>query len=147
MVSVVCNGREALDTLEMDRFDVVLMDVQMPVMDGFEATAAISEKEKATGAHVAIIAMTAHAMKGNEETCLQAGMDGYISKPIQASRLFQVVENIASDLLSGTPLLLHGGGRFAGEILDCLRGIVVEDALAAFAGHDLLAPFQVLKEL
>jgi len=95
-IVVAGNGREALDALERDCFDVVLMDLQMPVMDGFEATAAIREKEKATGAHVPIIAMTAHAMKGDEEICLRAGMDGYISKPIRPPQLFQTIEDIAS---------------------------------------------------
>jgi two-component system sensor histidine kinase/response regulator len=65
--------------------------VQMPEMDGFEATAAIRARERETGAHVPIVAMTAHAMKGDEERCLAAGMDGYVSKPIQASRLFEII--------------------------------------------------------
>jgi signal transduction histidine kinase/CheY-like chemotaxis protein len=97
-VIVAGNGREALDALRADRFDVVLMDVQMPVMDGFETTAAIRENEKNTGQHVPIIAMTAHAMKGDAEICLQAGMDDYVSKPVQPARLFQVVEKTAADL-------------------------------------------------
>jgi CheY-like chemotaxis protein len=91
-VVVTANGREALDAIEHDCFDLVLMDVQMPVMDGCEATAAIRQREKATGGHVPILAMTAHAMKGDEQVCLEAGMDGYISKPIQRSRLFQTIE-------------------------------------------------------
>jgi CheY-like chemotaxis protein len=67
--------------------DLVLMDVQMPVMDGFQATAAIRRLEQTTGAHHTIIAMTAHAMKGDQERCIRAGMDGYLSKPIQLSLL------------------------------------------------------------
>jgi signal transduction histidine kinase/ActR/RegA family two-component response regulator len=85
------NGKEALAALEKDRFDLVLMDVQMPEMGGFEATAAIREKEKATGSHIPIIAMTAHAMKGDRERCLAAGMDDYLSKPIQANKLFEII--------------------------------------------------------
>jgi CheY-like chemotaxis protein len=72
-------------------FDVVLMDVQMPNMDGLEAAAAIRTMERGTGRHVPIVAMTAHAMKGDQELCLEAGMDGYISKPIQPDRMMEVI--------------------------------------------------------
>jgi CheY-like chemotaxis protein len=89
------NGREALEALEKEHFDIVLMDVQMPEMDGFEATQLIREKEKASGAHLAIIALTAHAMKGDEERCLACGMDGYVTKPIKLEELFSVIENVA----------------------------------------------------
>jgi len=88
------DGSEALDALERQSFDLVLMDVQMPKMDGFEATAAIREREKETGEHIPIIAMTAHAMKGDRERCLEAGMDGYISKPIRVTELLEAVENL-----------------------------------------------------
>jgi CheY-like chemotaxis protein len=88
------NGREALEALEKQAFDIVLMDLQMPEMDGFEATQLIREKEKASGAHLAIIALTAHAMKGDEEQCLACGMDGYVTKPIKLEELFSVVENV-----------------------------------------------------
>jgi CheY-like chemotaxis protein len=88
------NGRQALAAFAQEHFDVVLMDVQMPEMDGFEATAAIRDEEKTTGAHVPIIAMTAHAMKGDEERCLRAGMDGYVSKPIDAQSLFRAIESL-----------------------------------------------------
>jgi two-component system sensor histidine kinase/response regulator len=90
------NGREAIETLARESFDVVLMDVQMPEMDGFEATRRIRESERATGRHVPIIAMTAHAMKGDRERCLAEGMDGYISKPLRPSELFEAVEGLAS---------------------------------------------------
>jgi two-component system, sensor histidine kinase and response regulator len=92
-VVVAGNGREALEALERQAFDVVLMDVQMPEMDGFEATAAIRAREKVTGSHVPIVAMTAHARKGDRERCLDVGMDGYISKPLQPSELFEAVES------------------------------------------------------
>jgi CheY-like chemotaxis protein len=75
------------------------MDVQMPEMDGFEATAVIREKEKITDTHIPIIAMTAHAMKGDRERCLEAGMDGYVSKPVKAKTLFEAIENAISDLM------------------------------------------------
>ena len=91
-VTVGNNRREALDALQADGFELVLMDVQMPEMDGFEATAAIRDRERATGQHVRIIAMTAHAMKGDKERCLAAGMDGYLSKPIDQRSLFAAVE-------------------------------------------------------
>jgi len=83
-VVVAHDGREALAALDEQRFDVVLMDIQMPEMDGFEATAAIRAQEETTGPHVPIIAMTAHAMQGDRERCLEAGMDGYVTKPIRA---------------------------------------------------------------
>ncbi len=87
-VVIAGNGREALAALEVGDFDAVLMDVQMPEMSGFEATAAIREKEKKTGKHQLIIALTAHAMKGDRERCLEAGMDKYLVKPVQSNELF-----------------------------------------------------------
>ena len=93
-VVIASDGRETLATLEQQQFDVVLMDVQMPQMDGFEVTASIREKEKATGAHIPIVAMTAYAMKGDRERCLEAGMDGYVGKPIKAQELFDAIESL-----------------------------------------------------
>jgi signal transduction histidine kinase/ligand-binding sensor domain-containing protein/DNA-binding response OmpR family regulator len=86
-VTLVLNGRQALAALDQENFDVVLMDVQMPEMDGFEATSAIRAKESRAGSHIPIIAMTAHAMTGDRERCLAAGMDGYVSKPIHPKEL------------------------------------------------------------
>jgi PAS domain S-box-containing protein len=86
------DGRKALAVLSRERFDVVLMDIQMPEMDGLEATLAIRAGEALTGARLPIIAMTAHAMKGDEERCLQAGMDAYVSKPIDPVKLFAAIE-------------------------------------------------------
>jgi two-component system, sensor histidine kinase and response regulator len=93
-VVVANNGLEALQAVEKAEFDVVLMDVQMPVMSGFEAVAAIRDRESETGRHIPIIALTAHAMKGDQERCLQAGMDAYVSKPVQAEQLFQAIDNL-----------------------------------------------------
>jgi PAS domain S-box-containing protein len=90
-VATAHNGKEALAALANRCFDVVLMDVQMPEMDGFEATAHIRKQERATGGHVPIVAMTAHAMKGDRQRCLDAGMDGYVCKPIQAAELHQAL--------------------------------------------------------
>ena len=94
-VVVVHNGRQAMDALEAQAFDVILMDVQMPEMDGLEATAAIRGNEVVTGTHIPIVAMTAHAMTGDRERCLAAGMDAYISKPIQAEELLKLTESLA----------------------------------------------------
>jgi PAS domain S-box-containing protein len=86
------NGRQALAAVERHKFDLVLMDVQMPEMGGLEATAMIREKEKTTGSHVPIIAMTAHAMQGDRQRCLDAGMDGYLSKPLDPKTFLRTVE-------------------------------------------------------
>jgi signal transduction histidine kinase/ActR/RegA family two-component response regulator len=95
-VVIAGNGKEALAALDEPppgAFDLILMDVQMPEMDGFEATRAIRAKEQSSGAHLPIIAMTARAMKGDEERCLAAGMDGYVAKPIQVDDLFASIGN------------------------------------------------------
>lgn len=81
--------------LTQEEFDVVLMDVQMPDMDGLQATARVREREKGTSRHIPIIALTAHTMKGDRERCLEAGMDGYVTKPVNASELFAAVERVA----------------------------------------------------
>ena len=88
------DGVEALAALDKELFDLVLMDVQMPRLDGFEATAAIRLKERETGAHVPIIALTASAMKGDRERCIEAGMDGYVSKPLSAADLYRAIEEL-----------------------------------------------------
>ena len=91
-VMVADNGAAALEMLELRRFDVVLMDLQMPKMDGIATTAAIRRKERETGAHVPIVALTAHAMSGDRERCLRAGMDGYLVKPIRPASLLEAIE-------------------------------------------------------
>ncbi|MGH9353742.1 MAG: response regulator, partial [Terriglobia bacterium] len=95
-VTLAENGRQALAALEKHRFDLVLMDVQMPEMDGFQATAEIRKREKATGDHIPIIAMTAHAMTGDAEKCLSAGMDAYLSKPIRIDHAMEVIATLAA---------------------------------------------------
>ena len=96
-VVVVQNGQVALDALERESFDVVLMDVQMPVMGGLEATNRIRIKERATGTHVRIVALTAHAMSGDRERYMAAGMDGYLAKPIDRIELYDAVERPAHE--------------------------------------------------
>jgi signal transduction histidine kinase/ActR/RegA family two-component response regulator len=92
---VVSSGRAALKALEEESFDLVLMDVQMPDMDGIQATSAIREQERGTQRHLPIIAMTAHAMSGDRERCLQAGMDAYVTKPVDARKLLAAISGAA----------------------------------------------------
>jgi len=121
------DGLQALETLAKVRVDVVLMDVQMPGMDGFETTAAIRIKEKETGGHLPIVALTAYAMKGDRERCLQAGMDAYVTKPVQAEELFAAIE----ELLPGA----HGYEPAAPEKGRSLE-VMNRASLLANVGHD-----------
>src|SRR6185295_15325873 len=95
-VAIAANGREAVDAIQRQPFDVVLMDVQMPEMGGFEATGIIRAREREGAARVPIVAMTAHAMKGDRERCLAAGMDEYLTKPLDPRQLCLLVEQIAA---------------------------------------------------
>jgi PAS domain S-box-containing protein len=116
-VVVAGTGKEAVAALERQPFDVVLMDVQMPEMGGFEATAAIrrAEQRDRPGRHTPIIAMTAHAMKGDREQCLEAGMDGYLSKPVRARELYEAIEGITGPAPEN-PAGGDGNGRGAGVV-------------------------------
>jgi len=98
-VTVVSNGREALDAIGRQTFDLILMDIQMPEMSGFEATETIRRQERGSGRHLPIIALTAHAMDGDRERCLESGMDGYISKPARGAELSRAI----GSLLAATP--------------------------------------------
>jgi PAS domain S-box-containing protein len=98
---VAPNGKEAIAELARDKYDLILMDVQMPEMDGFEATRTIRESEKNTGRHIPIIAMTAYAMKEDREKCLMNGMDGYLSKPIKTKELARIIEEYHSRIVDG----------------------------------------------
>ena len=91
-MTVAGDGEEAVEAAGKGGFDVILMDVQMPRMSGLEAAAAIRKLERATARHVPIVAMTAHAMRGDQERCLESGMDGYITKPIQPDRMMEVID-------------------------------------------------------
>jgi signal transduction histidine kinase/DNA-binding response OmpR family regulator len=97
VVSVVEDGRAAVDALKVDRYDLVFMDIQMPEMDGIQATEAIRAMEQLTGEHVPIIAMTAHALRGDQERCIAAGMDGYVSKPIRTAELDAAIESVRAE--------------------------------------------------
>jgi CheY-like chemotaxis protein len=92
--TVVNNGREALENWARQPFDAILMDVMMPEMDGLEATQAIRDREKATGQHIPIIAVTANAMVGDREKCLAVGMDDYIPKPVDVTQLYEVLSRL-----------------------------------------------------
>src|SRR5262249_12720222 len=142
-VTIANNGRQAVEAIERGtRFDAVLMDVQMPEMGGFEATAAIRSRERRVGGHLPIIAMTAHAMKGDRERCLDAGMDEYMTKPLDSRRLCDVVEQladgraiqpgVAASEAAGAPLTISaqvlarvGGDR---QLLAEISRLFVDDA-------------------
>ncbi len=110
-VTVVSSGREAVSAVQSNKFDLVAMDVQMPEMDGLEATAAIRSWEGTTGTHIPIVAMTAHAMKGDRERCLDAGMDGYTSKPIRIKELAHVISKLAPTISTKAPASKHDGAH------------------------------------
>jgi two-component system sensor histidine kinase/response regulator len=136
-VVVAADGAEALSKLDRAggrKFDVVLMDVQMPVMGGFEATAAIRARERTTGAHLPIVAMTAGATKDDRESCLRAGMDAHLTKPVRSENLYRAVESFGGAAASS--LTGPRGGREAGSSLN-------ETALMAHVGGDE----QLLREL
>jgi CheY-like chemotaxis protein len=101
IVVLVPNGRDAVDAMSRDQFDAILMDVQMPVMGGFEATRLIRAIETGSGKRTPIIAVTARAMNGDREACLAAGMDGFVPKPIQTARLLETLELLASGASQG----------------------------------------------
>jgi CheY-like chemotaxis protein/HPt (histidine-containing phosphotransfer) domain-containing protein len=139
-VIVVGDGKQAVAAAENDRFDAILMDVQMPQLNGFEATAAIRAREAASGGHLPIIAMTAHAMKGDREKCLAAGMDGYVCKPVQAAELYQAIASVAPEgpsegesqpVWNRAKALAHVGGD--GELLRELAGLFLAECPRRFA--------------
>ncbi len=104
-VVVAADGEQVLEALGHSDFDLILMDVQMPKMDGLEATARIRRQEAQRGGHMPIIAMTANTMQGDRERCLQAGMDGYIPKPLQREQLHKTIEVVlgAAGVPDSTP--------------------------------------------
>ena len=116
-VTAVENGKQALDALQDDNFHVILMDVQMPGMDGLEAVAHIRKREKTSGAHIPVVALTAHAMTTDRQKCLDAGMDGYVSKPIDMNKLKREIEKVLGMALTTKTVTLTPK-RKGGEFLD-----------------------------
>ena len=131
-VTIASDGRKALAAVGKDTFDLVFMDVQMPEMDGLEATRAIRETEKLTDRHIPIFAMTAHAMKGDEERCLSAGMDGYVTKPIRTEQLQEILDKVSGRGLA----TVHA--TIAGPRQEVLGSIDVESALDRLGGDQEL---------
>jgi len=146
-VSIVDNGRLAVERAAQEPFDIILMDVQMPEMSGLEATAAIREAERQTGRHIPIVALTARAMAGDREQCLAAGMDAYVSKPVRADELFSAIDALAGSRapaapspdapapppdqkhvgsVDGSALLAGFGGR--GDLVKKVIGVFLTDA-------------------
>lgn len=142
-VTIVTTGREALAAIAREKFDLILMDIQMPEMDGLQATAAIRQQEAADGGHIPIVAMTAHAMKGDRERCLESGMDGYVAKPVRSRELFATIEEVLrqSRQVSETAASPLASDQSTEEILNW------EQLLAATDGdrdslRELLAAFE-----
>jgi len=132
-VIVAENGRQALTAIERHKFDLVLMDVQMPEMGGLEATQLIREKEKRTGAHLPIVAMTAHAMQGDRERCIAAGMDGYLAKPIDPKSFLLTVEGISQRAEQNAPPPKEADAR--AESGDRRRALDAKALLEWFSGN------------
>jgi len=136
VVVVASNGREAVERAREQPFDIILMDVQMPEMSGLDATAAIRQRERSTGEHIPIVAMTAHAMTGDRERCLEAGMDAYVSKPLRPDELLAAVDGLVSARLgsdaSGTDVAFSSPASSTATSLD------VSVLLAGFNGNRAL---------
>src|SRR4029077_7675259 len=140
-IVVANNGREALAALESERFDLILMDVQMPEMSGLEVTAAIREKEKETGEHIPIVAPTASVMKDDRKRCFDAGMDAYIAKPIEKEILYETIDKLTGHLSEAdsgdSGLRSHDPVFDVGAVLDSLEGDseLLRDIVVIFLGQ------------
>jgi len=136
-VTVAGNGKAAVEAAGKETFDLILMDVQMPEMDGLQSTKIIRDREQGTGKHIPIIAMTAYAMKGDRERCLAAGMDGYVSKPVSVSELYEALEKSEPAVSAAEPPVGHSlvldrkavCDQFGGDkkLLKEIAGIFLED--------------------
>jgi len=152
-ITVAANGQEALRELQKRSFDLILMDIQMPVMGGVEATAAIRKEEERTGNHVPIVAMTAHAMAGDRERMLAAGMDAYVSQPIRFDELFRAIEGFAPAAIDGAALLegVNGDKKLLAEMILVFEADVpelltrIQSAIAEHNAGDLREAAHALK--
>ena len=133
IVTTVGTGRAAVEALEHGSFDVVLMDMQLPEMDGLDATAASRQREQSSGEHVQIIALTANAMKGDRERCLEVGMDDYLSKPLMPQELFDALERVPTE----SHRVFHSNSESVFSVADALATLDgdVDDL------HDLIEIF------
>jgi two-component system sensor histidine kinase/response regulator len=132
-VDTVSNGLEVLEALKRTKYAAVLMDCQMPEMDGFEATQAIRESERVNGQHIPIIALTANAMQGDRERCLAAGMDGYVSKPIRGKELFDTIDKLTPSGARGSAKRPEEDEKPGG----LSKGALDQDTALARLGGDL----------
>ena len=155
-VVIAGNGEEALATFDRQPFDLILMDMHMPVMGGVEATARIRERERDAGKHIPIVALTARAMKGDREKCMEAGMDGYVSKPIESEDLFRTIYSLVPGVEDAEPepAAEEGGERqpaSSDDVLNraALMHIVDGDMefLESFVGDFLLDCNRLLSEI
>ncbi|HVW03090.1 MAG TPA: response regulator, partial [Planctomycetaceae bacterium] len=142
-VVIAADGEDAYRAFEREPFDLILMDVQMPRCDGLEATRRIRQRERSTGRHVPIIAMTAHAMKGDRERCLEAGMDGYVTKPIDPRELFNAIQKHAPFVPGSPPVDSDGDGAVPGS---CTGTFDLKSALMSVNGdwellHEIVGVF------
>jgi two-component system sensor histidine kinase/response regulator len=137
-VVLAANGIEAISLWETGKFDLVFMDVQMPQMDGLVATAVIRERESPTGKRTPIVAMTAHAMKGDRERCLKAGMDEYVPKPIQAHALFEVVSRVTSLIGKDSPIVAVDADRDLASAVNVTDVVDFKSTMERFGGDQEL---------
>ena len=138
-VTTVANGREAVEKASERPFDLILMDVQMPEMDGFAATSAIRQREQASGGHIPIIAMTAHAMAGDRERCLAGGMDAYVSKPLRPDELLATIDNVlatGSALCQQAPVPQERDAAGVVSVSERASSTIDENALLADFGQN-----------
>ncbi|MBF0551949.1 MAG: response regulator [Deltaproteobacteria bacterium] len=141
-ISIVNNGAEAVLALEVQTFDLVLMDVQMPVMDGITATEKIREKENLIGGHIPIIAITAFAMKGDQERCLASGMDGYITKPMDPGQAIGYIESLAHESKKVKPVGEYLGSNIVFESTSFIERCLNDMDLAAELITNFLANYK-----